>query len=128
MSFWRRVFPESLFPRRLDVGAERRMRLAQAKAEEAIIDAHVRNTLMFIDTLAEDMPFDRAVDTYVRVMGVPEPLASIVATRTLVELGEELVPSRVLRPKPERKAEQFADVLAADGRERPTIRIERTSA
>ena len=123
MSLWRRFFPESLFPRRLDEGAERRMRLAQAKAEEAIIDAHVRNTLMFIDTLAEDMAFDRAIDTYVRVMGVPEPLAGIVATRVLVELGEELVPRRVLRPKPDRTTEQqFSDELD-DAGDRPAVRI-----
>jgi hypothetical protein len=98
-AFWRRLFPETLFPRRLDEGAERRMRLAQARAEEAITDAHVRNALMFIDTLAEDMPFDRAIDTYVRVLGVAEPLASLVATRVLVELGEELVPVRAPRPR-----------------------------
>ncbi len=107
-SLLRRIFPESLFPRRLDEGAERRMRLAQARAEEALIETHVRNALMFIDTLAEDMPFDRAIDTYVRVMGVPEPLASLVATRVLVELGEELVPRRALRPKPPRDVSRDA--------------------
>lgn len=91
----RRFFPESLFSRRLDADAERRLRLAHARAEERIIDAHVANALMFVDTLAEELSFDRAIDTYVRVMGVPEPLASIVATRTLVVLGQELVPTRV---------------------------------
>jgi hypothetical protein len=54
----------------------------------------VDNALMFVDTLAEDLPFDRAIDTYVRVMGIPEPLASTVATRTLVVLGQDLVPYR----------------------------------
>jgi hypothetical protein len=122
-SFWRRLFPESLFPRRLDEGAERRMRLAQARAEDAIIDAHVRNALMFIDTLAEDMAFDRAIDTYVRVMGVAEPLASVVATRVLVELGEELVPTRVIRPRPVLERESFPEVVPDDGSERPTVRI-----
>ena len=122
-SFWRRLFPESLFPRGLDEGAERRMRLAQARAEEAIIEAHVRNALMFIDTLAEDMPFDRAIDTYVRVMAVPEPLASVVATRVLVELGDELVPTRVLRPRPGVARETFDDVLPADGSDRPAVQI-----
>jgi len=123
VSFWRRFFPESLFPRRLDEGAERRMRLAQAKAEESIIDAHVRNTLMFIDTLAEDMAFDRAIDTYVRVMGVPEPLAGIVATRVLVELGEELVPRRVLRPKPDPATQvTFSDELE-EVANRPDVRL-----
>ncbi len=99
------------------------MRLAQARAEEAIIQAHVRNALMFIDTLAEDMSFDRAIDTYVRVMAVPEPLASVVATRVLVELGDDLVPTRVLRPRPGVTREAFDDVLPADASERPVIQI-----
>lgn len=56
------------------------------------MQAHVENALMFVDNLAEDLPFDRAIETYVRVMGIPEPLASTVVTRTLVVLGEDLVP------------------------------------
>ena len=88
------LFPESIFGRKLDPNAERRLRLAQARADETIIRAHVDNALMFVDTLAEDLSFDRAIDTYVRVMGVPEPLASAVATRALVALGQDLVPFR----------------------------------
>lgn len=125
-SLLRRIFPESLFPRRLDESAERRMRLAQARAEEALIETHVRNTLMFIDTLSEDLPFDRAIDTYVRVMGVPEPLASLVATRVLVELGEELVPRRALRPRPPRDAATEGDGDGDDAAvlsDRPTLRL-----
>jgi hypothetical protein len=68
------------------------LRLAQARAEESVVQAHVENALMFVDNLAEDLPFDRAIETYVRVMGIPEPLASTVVTRTLVVLGEDLVP------------------------------------
>jgi hypothetical protein len=93
-NIFRRFFPETLFSRKLDPGAERRLRLAQARAEEGIIRAHVDNALMFVDTLAEDMAFDRAIDTYIREMGVPEPLASVVVTRTLVVLGQDLVPYR----------------------------------
>jgi hypothetical protein len=89
-----RLFPESIFPRKLDPNAERRLRLAQARAEESIVRAHVDNALMFVDTLAEDLSFDRAIDTYIRVMGIPEPLASTIATRTLVVLGQDLVPFR----------------------------------
>jgi hypothetical protein len=89
-----RFFPETIFGRKLSPSAEKRLRLAQARAEESVVRAHVDNALMFVDTLAEDMPFDRAIDTYVRVMGIPEPLASTVVTRTLVVLGEELVPYR----------------------------------
>ena len=90
----RSLFPESIFPRKLSPTAESRLRLAQARAEEAVIRAHVDNALMFVDTLAEDLSFDRAIDTYVRVMAIPEPLASVVATRTLVVLGQDLVPFR----------------------------------
>ena len=89
-----RLFPESIFPRKLSPAAERRLRLAQARAEESVVRAHVDNALMFVDTLAEELSFDRAIDTYIRVMGVPEPLASTVATRALVALGQDLVPYR----------------------------------
>src|SRR6478609_3382205 len=92
--FLRRLFPETIFARKLEPAAERRLRLAQARAEESIVRAHVDNALMFVDTLAEDLSFDRAIDTYVRQMAIPEPLASVVATRTLVVLGQDLVPYR----------------------------------
>ena len=110
-----RFFPDSIFSRKLSATAERRMRLAQARAEETIIRAHVDNALMFVDTLAEDLSFDRAIDTYVRVMGVPEPLASTVATRTLVLLGKDLVPYR------KRAREDGTD----DEEARPKLRLAR---
>jgi hypothetical protein len=86
--------------------------LAQARAEEAIIRTHVDNALMFVDTLAEDMTFDRAIDSYIREMAIPEPLASTVATRTLVVLGQDLVPYR-------RRALESTDT----GEERPKLRL-----
>lgn len=107
-----------LFPRKLDAAAERRIRLAQARAEESVIRAHVDNALMFVDTLAEDLAFDRAIDTYIRVMGIPEPLASTVATRTLVVLGQDLVPYR-------RRAREGA--TATDDDSRPKLRLDEAS-
>src|SRR5687768_13661253 len=109
----KRLFPENIFARRIDPSAERRLRLAQARAEESIIRAHVDNALMFVDTLAEDLTFDRAIDSYIRQMAIPEPLASTVATRTLVVLGQELVPYR-------RRAQQ------EDG-EKPKLRLNEAS-
>jgi hypothetical protein len=113
-SFLRRLFPETIFARKLDPAAERRLRLAQARAEESIIRAHVDNALMFVDTLTEDLTFDRAIDTYVREMAVPEPLASVVVTRTLVVLGQDLVPYR------RRTAEEAEE-------ERPKLRLNEAS-
>lgn len=110
-----RLFPVTIFARKLAPDAERRQRLAQARAEERIVRAHVENALMFVDTLTEDMSFDRAIDTYVRVMGVPEPLASTVATRTLVVLGEELIPGR-RRGEPSRD-EEWPPIRLEDGAE-----------
>ncbi len=99
MSILAKLFPETLFPRKLSADAEQRLRLAQARAEESLIRAHVDNALMFVDTLATDVGYERALDIYVRELAVPEPLASVVVTRALVALGEGLV------PKPESGAE-----------------------
>jgi len=112
------LFPESIFGRKLHPNAERRLRLAQARADETIIRAHVDNALMFVDTLAEDLSFDRAIDTYIRVMGVPEPLASAVATRALVTLGRDLVPFR-------RRAREDGDEMVET---KPRVRLDDAAA
>lgn len=108
MSLFRSFLPETIFPRKLDDDAERRLRLAQARAEEALIETHVQNALLFVDALTDDLSFDRAIDAYIRVMNIPEPLASTVATRVLVVLGQDLMPRR------ER---------AAEDEERPAVRL-----
>ena len=71
---------------------------------------------MFVDALAEDLSYDRAIDTYVRVMAVPEPLASVVATRVLVVLGQELVPTKIRRRRRDTP-------VSTDEVERPLVRI-----
>ncbi|MBA3671526.1 MAG: hypothetical protein H0W68_05825 [Gemmatimonadaceae bacterium] len=116
MNIFKRFFPENIFARKIDPGAERRLRLAQARSEESIIRAHVDNALMFVDTLAEDLTFDRAIDSYVRQMSIPEPLASTVATRTLVVLGQDLVPYR-------RRSREDGGTPAPD-ESRPPLRLD----
>src|SRR3954470_23426018 len=122
MSFLRKLFPERIFSRKLEPAAERRLRLAQARAEEAIVRAHVDNALMFVDTLAEDLTFDRAIDTYIREMAIPEPLASTVATRTLVVLGQDLVPYRRRALEAEEERPKLRLNEASDGRSRTVKR------
>jgi hypothetical protein len=114
----KRFFPESIFRRKIEPAAERRLRLAMARAEEAIVRSHVDNALMFVDVLAEDMTFDRAIDAYVREMAIPEPLASTVATRTLVVLGQELVPYRRRALEAEEDRPKLRLDEASDGRQR----------
>ena len=117
-SWWRKLFPERIFARKLEPAAERRLRLALARAEEAIVRTHVDNALMFVDVLAEDMTFDRAIDSYVREMAIPEPLASTVATRTLVILGQELVPYRRRAQQEDGDKPKLRLNDASDGRQR----------
>lgn len=112
-----RLFPERIFSRKLNPSADKRLRLAQARAEESIVQAHVENALMFVDNLAEDLPFDRAIETYVRVMSIPEPLASTVVTRTLVVLGEDLVPYH----------RRGAETARPDDAGRPPLRLDDAS-
>ncbi|HEY8175526.1 MAG TPA: hypothetical protein VIF32_07535 [Gemmatimonadaceae bacterium] len=118
----KKLFPESIFKRKLEPAAERRLRLALARAEEAIVRAHVDNALMFVDVLAEDLTFDRAIDAYVREMAIPEPLASTVATRTLVVLGNELVPYRRRALESEEERPKLRLNEASDGRQRTVKR------
>ena len=92
MSILGKLFPETLFPRKLSAEAEQRLRLAQARAEEALVRAHVDSALNFVEILAPEVTFERALDIYVREMGVADPLASVIATRALVALGDTLVP------------------------------------
>jgi hypothetical protein len=111
MSILNKLFPETLFPRKLSADAEQRLRLAQARAEEALIRTHVENALLFVDTLATDVGYERALDIYVRELGIPEPLASVVATRALVALGEALEPashSAEPAPMPELRLDEAA--------------------
>lgn len=121
-NFFRRLFPETLFARKLEPATERRLRLAVARAEEAIVRAHVDNGLMFVDTLAEDLPFDRAIEAYVREMAVQEPLASTVVTRTLVILGQELVPYRRRAREAEESDEAKPQLRLDEARARSTRR------
>ena len=79
MGVFDRLFPDRIFGHRLSDAAERRLKLVVARSEEAIVEAHVQNALLFVETLRGELTFDRAIDTYIREMAIPEPLASTVA-------------------------------------------------
>ena len=92
MTLFGKLFPETLFPRKLSVDADQRLRIAHARAEEALVRTHVENALMFVHTLAPEVGYERALDIYVRELSVPDPMADVIATRALVALGEKLMP------------------------------------
>jgi hypothetical protein len=77
------------------------MRIAQARAEEALIRTHVDNALAFVETLAGEAGFERGLALYLQALEVPEPLASVVMMRALVALGDQLPDARPLAlPEP----------------------------
>ena len=127
MSVLRHLLPESIFGRKLPADVEQRLLLAQARADEAIVRTHVENALLFVDALAPDVPFERALDVYVREMAVTEPLASVVITRALVALGEGLVSAR-----PAASARVAEPAGASEGAEeipaRPRLRLDDATA
>ncbi len=119
-----RLFPDTIFRARLSDATERKLKFAVARAEEAVIEAHVKNALLFVETLAGELSFDRAIDTYIREMAIPEPLASTVATRTLVELSEraDAAPAAAEPPLLDDRPPLRLDEPARDAGDDPVVR------
>jgi DNA-binding MarR family transcriptional regulator len=69
--------------RRLSNDARRRLVIALAKAEEALIETHVRNALDVLAAVRDEVPLDRVLDVYLEALEPHEPRASIVARRVL---------------------------------------------
>ncbi len=93
MTLFTRLFPETLFPRKLSAAADKRARLVRARADEALMQTHAANALLFVDALASEVGYERALQVYVREMEIPEPAASVITTRALAALGEAFVPT-----------------------------------
>jgi hypothetical protein len=82
--------------RRLSEGGRRRLAFALARAEETLIEAHVRSVLEVYDAIGEESSLSAVVDLYLDAMEVAEPQASIIARRVLAR--SESV------PRPRRRA------------------------
>lgn len=82
-------------PRRPDEDARRLMRLAGARAEEAVAETHVRNALQLAALVESALGIDEAVAHYLSVFSLSLPTAHLVyqrararvADRYLAELG-----------------------------------------
>ena len=72
--------------RRMSEAARRRMVIAMARAEEELVETHVRNALDLFEAVGEEIPMDQALETYLDAMDVTEPRASIVARRVMARL------------------------------------------
>jgi hypothetical protein len=67
----------------LSEAGRRRLAIALARAEETVVDVHVRNVLDVFAAVGDEMPLAHVVDVYLDAMDPPEPRASIIARRVL---------------------------------------------
>lgn len=72
--------------RRLSDDARRRLLVALAKSEEAVIETHVRSALDVIATVGEELPLDRVLELYLDALEPGEGRSEIIARRVLARL------------------------------------------
>lgn len=74
------------FRKRLSAEARRKLLIAAARSEEAIIETHAANALDLLEDLGDEVESDRAIELYVDMMGLNETVASMVTNRVLARL------------------------------------------
>ena len=66
---------------------QRQVDLTTAVCQERLLATHVRHVLALVDLVADKLPFDDALDIYVRVLRLTPEQARNVGSRALAELG-----------------------------------------
>lgn len=94
---WRHATPAGavrLFRRHRRQSAEEELwvELAAARAEEAVIEAHIRQALRFVELLAAVEPPTDAASEYVDRLQLPESRGRAVYQRALAALAETVLP------------------------------------
>lgn len=105
-----------LFRKRLSAEARRKLLIAAARSEEAIIETHVENALELIDDLGDEADLDRAVELYMEIMSLADPLATTVTNRLLARLESSAPRGVVVRGR------RFENVFREETRDRKARR------
>lgn len=74
--------------RRLSEAGRKKMMIAMARAEEALIETHVSNILDIAVTLEDEVEIDRAVEMYLDRIKLDDSLAASVTNRLLSRLDQ----------------------------------------
>jgi hypothetical protein len=85
--------------RRLSETGRRRLLIALARAEESLVETHVRNVSRIHEAVGEELPLARCLELYLEAVDPGEPHASIVAQRVLAR-GEGSAPQHGRRARP----------------------------
>lgn len=91
---------------------QRHVDLTTAVCQERLLAAHVRHVLALVDLVADRLPFDDALDIYVRILRLSPEQARNIGSRALAELGRrggaparaQLAPLPEPEPEPEEPA------------------------
>ena len=75
--------------RKLSDDGRRRLLVALAKAEEAVIETHVQNAMDVIATVGAEMPLDRVLELYLEALEPGAARAELIARRVLSRLESE---------------------------------------
>ena len=68
--------------------SQRQIDLTTAVCQERLLATHVRHVLAMVDAVSDELPFDSAVDIYVRVLRLTPEQARNVGSRALATLGQ----------------------------------------
>jgi hypothetical protein len=102
---------------------QRQVDLTTAVCQERLMAMHVQHVLALVDLVADRLPFDDALDIYVRVLRLNPEQARNVGSRALAELGrrdrggyvETREPAReVVEEREEEPVESSEDVARSD--------------
>lgn len=85
-----------------------RINLAAARTEDALLETHVQNGLVFAKALSDELSPPDAVELYLETMMLPEGVADVIYNRSL-----RIIADRVLPPLPDAEAERVATDEAA---------------
>lgn len=84
---------------RMDDRAKRRLLIALARAEEELVETHVRNALDVVDAVGGSLPISRVLELYLEALEPDEARATIVAKRALARLEREEMQRARKRPR-----------------------------
>jgi hypothetical protein len=100
---------------------QRQIDLTTAVCQEKLLTTHVRHAIAMVDLVSDTLPFDDALDIYVRILRLNSEQARNVGSRALAELGRRsgLPVNNVDLPQPEAEDEvhrREEEAARADGR------------
>ncbi len=100
---------------RVDEELRRRVELAAARAEVAVLDAHVENSLEFTELLDGEMSTPDSVELYLDALGVREGIAEVVYYKTLALLADRMLPEPAPGAAPPEAEEPRLRVVDREG-------------